>query len=396
MTRKPRQTHKLVGGKLKVFPRPGNQFWWCGFYHGKQHIRATTGTSDLKSAKKFAETWFYRKQLELVGVAPVAPKAKSFETAAQKALASYRSTRAASYVKSLEILINRIVPVIGKEAIDAMNQSTWNRYKQHLLAKKAYKPTTIHQHKNAIHVVLKQALFRGELTSVPNFLDDSKVKVSTPRTWFELPEYERLFKALRANIAAHKKTKWNEAAHELRDYALLVANSGLRVGEAMNVRFCDVEIIKEHDDRSGKPDVVTDCLLIKNIKGKRGTGQAKSFFGAVRPFERCWQRRGLTKETWQVSTERVFKEYHRDMFRELLESAKLRFTNDQPPRTRDLMSLRHTYICFRLLQGVPIYDLAANCRTSVAMIQEHYAKWLSPALSTSINRSAKALYNVTD
>jgi hypothetical protein len=59
------------------------------------------------------------------------------------------------------------------------------------------------------------------------------------------------------------------------------------------------------------------------------------------------------------------------------------------------MSLRHTYICFRLLQGVPVYDIAANCRTSVEMIQNHYARWLSPAQSKTINRN-QAVYDVTE
>jgi hypothetical protein len=31
------------------------------------------------------------------------------------------------------------------------------------------------------------------------------------------------------------------------------------------------------------------------------------------------------------------------------------------------------------------YEVANNCRTSVQMIQEHYAKWLSPRLTKGLN-----------
>jgi hypothetical protein len=36
-------------------------------------------------------------------------------------------------------------------------------------------------------------------------------------------------------------------------------------------------------------------------------------------------------------------------------------------------SLRHTYICFRLIDRADIHPLAKNCRTSVEMIQKFYA-----------------------
>ena len=41
------------------------------------------------------------------------------------------------------------------------------------------------------------------------------------------------------------------------------------------------------------------------------------------------------------------------------------------PRTS--YSLRHTYICLRLMEGADIYQIAKNCRTSVEMIEKYYA-----------------------
>jgi len=118
-----------------------------------------------------------------------------------------------------------------------------SKYKEGLLEKHDYKPKTIHQHKIAVRIVLKQAQVRGELAGVPQFLADSaSLHSETPRTWFAESEYKRLIGALRENIKGHKATRWHEAAQELRDYVLFVTNSGLRVGEAHNVRFCDVEL----------------------------------------------------------------------------------------------------------------------------------------------------------
>src|ERR1700730_2223896 len=40
---------------------------------------------------------------------------------------------------------------------------------------------------------------------------------------------------------------------------------------------------------------------------------------------------------------------------------------------RTAYSLRHTYVCFRLMEGADIYQIAKNCRTSVEMIEKYYA-----------------------
>ena len=87
------------------------------------------------------------------------------------------------------------------------------------------------------------------------------------------------------------------------------------------------------------------------------------------------------------STEKLFLVHHRVMFNNILEKTNLKETKTNPPTKRDFVSLRSTYICFRLLNGAPIYEVANNCRTSVQMIQQHYAKYLGGQLLRNINRN---------
>ncbi|MDE8347016.1 MAG: hypothetical protein POH28_12725, partial [Acidocella sp.] len=46
-------------------------------------------------------------------------------------------------------------------------------------------------------------------------------------------------------------------------------------------------------------------------------------------------------------------------------------------------SLRHTYICLRLMEGADIYQIAKNCRTSVEMIEKHYAAHIKNTLDAA-------------
>ena len=79
-------------------------------------------------------------------------------------------------------------------------------------------------------------------------------------------------------------------------------------------------------------------------------------------------------------TDPVFVGNHIKMFNNILAEEKLKFDRDENRRTA--YSLRHTYICFRLMEGADIYQIAKNCRTSVEMIEKFYAAHIKTALDT--------------
>jgi len=56
---------------------------------------------------------------------------------------------------------------------------------------------------------------------------------------------------------------------------------------------------------------------------------------------------------------------------------------DREGNRRTAYSLRHTYICLRLLEGADIYQIAKNCRTSVEMIERYYAAHLKTQFDAS-------------
>jgi hypothetical protein len=67
----------------------------------------------------------------------------------------------------------------------------------------------------------------------------------------------------------------------------------------------------------------------------------------------------------------VFPGNHIKLFNKILDTTGLKLDRDSHPRVA--YSLRHFYICMRLMEGADVYSVARNCRTSVEMIQKHYA-----------------------
>ena len=101
------------------------------------------------------------------------------------------------------------------------------------------------------------------------------------------------------------------------------------------------------------------------------------------PGRACGRKQSVVEETWQVpsSTDLLFPKWPRDLFNAILNQEELRTDRDGRPQTA--YSLRHTYICLRLLEGADIYQIAKNCRIGVEMIGKYYAAHLKTQLDAA-------------
>lgn len=259
--------------------------------------------------------------------------------------------------------------------------------------------STLHNEIVTLRQALKTANRHGWLAFVPDLSPPYRTSGKiVHRPWFSPAEYKQLYEATRAYAREpfHAHYKWN--AEQVHDYVLFMANTGLRPDEAGNLEHRDVEIVE--DEATG------ERILEIEVRGKRGVGFCKSMPSAVRPYERLLarakpadgetrregQRRrregGEAPESPKVEfpepTDPVFPGNHMKLFNGVLARAKLKLDRDGNRRTA--YSLRHTYICMRLMEGADIYQIAKNCRTSVEMIEKFYAAHIKNTLNAaSIN-----------
>ncbi len=122
-------------------------------------------------------------------------------------------------------------------------------------------------------------------------------------------------------------------------------------------------------------------ILEIEVRGKRGVGFCKSMPGAILPFERVGKRKQLKP------TDRIFGKSPRELMNTVRDELNLKF--DREGNSRTSYSLRHTYICFRLIEGADIYQVAKNCRTSVEMIEKYYASHIKNMLDASATKTRR-------
>lgn len=371
--------HEMMGGKLHVYRRENSNNWQCSTYINGKNYRASTKEDSLSHAKDFAEDWY----LELKGKkrAGELKSGKTFKQAADKFLPEFQAItlgeRSPDYVKFVEMRLNvHLIPFFGNKALSEITPALVQEYRVHRMTSRKDKEgnplrpsrSTLHQEIVALRHVLKTANRYGWLPYLPDLSAPYKAsgKISH-RGWFSPEEYKQLYEATRKRANNPKNPRWKKACENLHDYVLFMANTGLRPDEASRLEFRDVAIVT--DEATG------ERILEIEVRGKRGVGYCKSMTGAVMPFERLRKRNGVS------STTRIFGKVQRELLNTILDELNLKYDRDGNRRTA--YSLRHTYICLRLMEGADIYQIAKNCRTSVEMIEKFYASHIKNTLDAA-------------
>lgn len=369
------EKHTILDGKIHLYRRNDSAVWHCSTYLKGKNRRVSTKEESLSKAKEWAEDWYFgmkdqSRRGELVAE-------KTFKQAADQFIAEYEvlteGERNARWVQDhyRRIRVN-LVPFFGKLPLSHINAGTVQDYRISRLTpaedKRLPSRSTLHHEIVTLRLVLKTAVRHRWLAHLPDVSQPYKKSSKIAhRAWFTPDEYKALYQATRANAKeareVSKKAKEGETARrvwlaeQLHDKILFLTNTGIRPDEATGLEYRDVEMVK--DEGSG------ETILVIKVRGKRGVGYCKSTTGAVWPFKRMVARNKPSP------SDRLFPVDHKKQFNRILDDLKLKF--DREGNRRTLYSLRHSYISFRLLEGADIYQVAKNCRTSVEMIEKHYA-----------------------
>lgn len=415
--------HTLMGGKLHVYRREtGGTNWHCAAYVAGKNWRVSTKEDSLSHAKDFAEDWY----LGLRGKARNGELkiGKTFAFAAEQFIREFNvityGERSAKYVQLQEERIRgHLMSFFGSKVVTEITPGLVQEYRLHRMTKpkkveerekrdaeeakekrangeevKLRKPwtpparSTLHQEVIALRHVLRTANRHGWLPYLPDISAPYKAsgKISH-RAWFSPKEYQDLYEATRDRVDHPRhKQKWRWESAQLHDFVLFMVNTGLRPDEAKNLEFRDVEIV---DEPTSKEEI-----LEISVRGKRGVGYCKSMNGAVEPFRRLQARTrpakflsaGVngerpTEGRLPAPTDRLFPNEHRELLNKVLNELGLK--TDREGQVRSAYSLRHTYICLRLMQGADIYQIAKNCRTSVEMIEKFYASHIKDLIDAA-------------
>lgn len=390
-------SQKILDGRVALYRRQNSSEWQLKFKHNSKWVRTTTKCKNIDEAKRAAENIFFDYQVRIRNNLPIINH--SFKRVAESAIRTMQTALENQHgkvvYKDYIFAINKyLIPFFGRKFINNIQYADFLEFEKYREKKIGRKPkaSTIGTHNSAFNKVQEEAIRLGYITSEKRLDLRNRGTKAERRADFTLVEYRQIYRYMRKFIKSGRDGKSQDMRHLLRDYVLILTNTGIRHGvEAQSLRWKQIRVEKVKDTYK----------LLLTVTGKTGTRELVARHNCVTYLKRIHARTEAIKHmTFQQLLEAkldlpVFvlpdgsqTNNLRQTFKAMLKEKELNLLIC--PRTdkqRTLYSLRHTYATFNLTYGKDpnVSLLATQMGTSSAMIEKHYnhllARLRAPELS---------------
>jgi integrase len=338
----------------------------------------STKTDNLDQAKHFATNLY--EELYFKVKAGGTLRSKTFKQVFEeweKSLASSGPTRlGGSWTDTVARVRSYALGYFGAKSISELTDRDFNDYwmwRRTNFAKKAPSAATLKREKVCLMPVFRFAKSRGYIQETP-LLETPKFKASR-RSTFTDGEWRTFYSAARRWVEEGKTKATYRDRYIAQQYFLILANTGLRIGEVRNLRWSDLKSVSI----DGKKQ------LKGWVNGKTGMREFAFQPGSDVYVKRLYDMREGELDKKPAGDDLVF--CHRDgksiqsfksSFKSLMDFAKLPIIRNGI--SRSIYSLRHFYATKRLESEVSPFLLAKQMGTSVEMLEKFYGQ-------TSVNAS---------
>ena len=386
------QTVTLLDGDVRLFKRDRSRAWQATFKIDGRWVRVSTKNKQLDAAKKTARELYVEYQVRLKNGLPVI--SKRFADVAAVCIADMQKQLGAGVGKKswrdYKIVLEKyFIPYFGDKFITSINYEELQQFAKWREQKMGHAPraSTLNTHNSALSRVFDEAVARGYMnrTHVPVLIN--KGRDGQRRPDFRREEYRTMIRSFPAWLDAGREGKSRDMRYLLRDYVLILANTGIRHGtEAESLKWKHIHLFEEGgltflemsvSGKTGQRDLICRASTINYLK--RIQSRCPDIAGMT--FEKLI-RAQLDVPVFRLPDGTVSKNL-RQTFKLLMKSTGLL----KCPRTgqdRTLYSLRYTYATFALLNdGMDVHTLAVQMGTSIGMIERHYSH-LTPRLRKEV------------
>jgi len=217
---------------------------------------------------------------------------------------------------------------------------------------------------------------------MPN-TDPSKATLER-RPTFTQDEWRTIYTMARDWVVeGESKATWRQR-FMTQQYVLVLANTGLRVGEVRGLRWSDLRTVNTTDG----------TRLVGEVHGKTGVREVVFQSGADEYIKRIYDMR--VEELGEAPPDDQVVFCHRDgtqvqtmknAFISLLKFAGVPIERNGGSRT--IYSLRHFYATMRLSHDTSPFLLAKQMGTSVEMLEKLYGQTVTSELAAQITRAPR-------
>jgi integrase len=381
------------GGEVVLYKRGDSKRWQARYkLKDLKWHRLATKQQNLQYAAQVACEAYDTARFLFEANVPIS--SKRFDVVARLAIDEMEAQIASGHVKPVNnyyITVTKkyLIPFFGNYNLNSIGYEELQKFGTWRVKTMGRSPvlSTITTHNSAMNRVFDAAIERGWIAQaqVPKLKNNGKK--GTAREAFSVSDYKSLTSYMPHWIEKGHTEKTNQMRRLLRDYVLVLSNTGIRHGtEAMGLRWRDIEWITKDGER----------YLQLTVNGKVGKRTAIARHNTETYLRRIQERHPhIAQLTFDALLKKKLNEKVfvledgsetnslAGTFRILMRDSGLDKDRDVKEK-RTLYSLRHTYAHLCILhERMDVYTLAKQMGTSVKMIEQHYGH-LQPAQKADV------------
>ena len=386
----------LYHGDVKLFRRQGGGVWQVKIWikEEQKYLRKSLRTRDEDLARRFAEDEYISVKASRITGQKIFKVA--LHTIIDEWLVEQRKTVGISktlgryqaivsqtnwlkkFIKDPNYKIEDIQPSLF------VDYYGWRKSKRSEVVN-----STLVNEKATINAIFKFAIRKGYLSAIFQAEFPPLLKSSNKREALTVEEYRKIYRYMRTKEFLDERDTL-KVRHFIRDFTMLLANTGLRFGEARRLKWKHCKVVRGKDEKKKLSEISLSAEMTKNrkarvVQGMRGDvlERIKSYSNYTKPNDFVFVDNNSGNE--------LSRDYYYRGWKFMLKNTGL----DMGVKEITYYNLRHTYATWRLYAGVSSRALCENLGTGLKYLEEHYGqmqtKMMRDSLTGSIDDEIKYL-----
>lgn len=342
-----------------------------------RYFRKSTREKNLEKAKEVAKKFYY----EIMGSLQVGRKI--FSITAQELVDKYIQMQQRRVDEghitqgrhsTIETMMKWFLKFVGANTkIGSINTK---KYKDYYSFRKHNAPNvqnvTLINERSQIGHMYKYAIEEGFVSASETPKWEEIQKTSRKREHLPIDAYRNLYKYLNSYTRGIKDETEKYYRQMVRDFIFVLTNTGLRFGEARQLKWNYIEIVKGSGQYpNAKISVPPEISKVKH-KGKRiAVGMRGDIFKRIKSYSVATSPTDYVFADYRNEEKPVSKDELYRLWKIIHAESEIKKYEVGLPFT--FYSLRHTYATYRLNYGnIDVFTLASVMGCSVKYIEEHY------------------------
>lgn len=378
----------LYHGDVKLFRRQGGGVWQVKIWikEEQKYLRKSLRTRDEDLARRFAEDEYISVKASRITGQKIFKVA--LHTIIDEWLVEQRKTVGISktlgryqaivsqtnwlkkFIKDPNYKIEDIQPSLF------VDYYGWRKSKRSEVVN-----STLVNEKATINAIFKFAIRKGYLSVIFQAEFPPLLKSSNKREALTVEEYRKIYRYMRTKEFLDERDTL-KVRHFIRDFTMLLANTGLRFGEARRLKWKHCKVVRGKDEKKKLSEISLSAEMTKNrkarvVQGMRGDvlERIKSYSNYTKPNDFVFVDNNSGNE--------LSRDYYYRAWKFMLKNTGL----DMGVKEITYYNLRHTYATWRLYAGVSSRALCDNLGTGLKYLEDHYGQTQTKIMRDSLTGS---------